>query len=113
MALTNQTRTYITTALANNAVGKEVGDLINTLSGQPATVSISAAAGGTNVSEVTFTVKDVNGTAMTVPTLLTVYLSDSSAGTGLTATSASGTVQAKASSGVDFSTLTSKKALRV
>jgi len=42
-----------------------------------------------------------------------VWLSDADTGVGLTATTASGTVQAKSASGADFATFTAKKALLV
>lgn len=113
MALSQKTRLDLQVALASNSSGKEVADLVNKLSGQAFTVTTSAAAGGSNISDVTFTVKDVNGTAVAAPTLMVVYLSDAADGEGLTATSASGTVVAKASSGTDVATLTSKKALLV
>jgi len=113
MTLSSTTKQNIRAGLANNAAADEVIEALEMVHSQPASVSIAAAAGGSNVCEVTYTVKDVNGTAMTVPTLLTVFLSDAATGVGLTGTSASGTVQAKASSGTDFSTLVSKKALRV
>lgn len=113
MTIAQVTRNAIKVGLANESAASEVIESLNAVHSNPATVTIAAAAAGTNVCEVTYTVKDINGTAMTVPTLLTVYLSDSSAGTGLTATSASGTVTAKAASGEVFGTLTSKKALTV
>lgn len=113
MAISSDTKRYLRSGLANNAAADEVIEGLNMVHGQPASVSISAAAGGSNVCEVTFTVKDVNGVAMTVPTLLTVFLSDAATGVGLTGTSASGTVQAKSASGADWSVLSAKKAIRV
>ncbi len=50
---------------------------------------------------------------MAKPVVFKVWLSDDSAGVGLTATSASGTVQAKSGGGEVFGTLTAKKALEV
>jgi hypothetical protein len=79
----------------------------------PATVQIVAAAGGANVSEITFTVKDNAGNTLTGCHNLEIWLSDTATGAGLTATSASGTVQAKAASGVDLQTISAKKMLRV
>jgi hypothetical protein len=72
-----------------------------------------AAAGAANVTEVTITVKDENLDAVAKVHNLDVWLSDDADGEGLTATTASGAVAAKASSGTDLATLVSKKALRV
>lgn len=83
------------------------------IDGLPYTVSISAAAAGSNVCEVTFTVKDADGNTIAAVHQLDVYLSDASTGAGLTATTASGTVTAKSASGTVVDTQTSKKALRV
>lgn len=79
----------------------------------PAQISLAAAAGGANVCEVTITVKDNAGSALAAVWNLDVWLSDDADGEGLTATSASGAVQAKAASGTDLSALVAKKALRV
>lgn len=79
---------------------------------QPTSVAFSVAAGGSNVSLVTITVKDAAGNAVTGPVDLDITLSDAATGAGLTATTASGAVAAGAS-GVDLATLVSKKALRV
>ena len=78
----------------------------------PASVTFAPAAGATNVCEVTCTVKDAAGVAMARPVMFDLFLSDSSVGAGLTSTTASGAVAAKAGS-QDVATLTSKKALRV
>lgn len=80
---------------------------------QPAYATFAVAAGAANVSEVTITVKDGTGTAMAVPCILDVLLSDAATGTGLTATTASGAVAAKASSGTDLAVLVAKKATKV
>jgi len=77
------------------------------------TVTFSAAAGASNVCNVTITVKNAAGTAIASPFILTVWLSDAATGVGLTGTSASGTVQAKSASGADLGPLTAKKALVV
>jgi hypothetical protein len=79
----------------------------------PEYLTLAAAAGGANVSEVTITVKD--GAAATIAAVhrLTVWLSDAATCQGLTSTAASGTVQAKAASGTDLAALTAKKALNV
>jgi len=79
----------------------------------PYTVTAVAAAAGSNVSEVTFTVRDAAGAAIAAVHNLDIYLSDAATGAGLTATSASGTVTAKASSGAVIHTQSSKKALGV
>lgn len=76
------------------------------------TVAFSPAAGGANVSEVTITPRFA-GETVAGPRVLEVYLSDSATGAGLTATSASGTVQAKASEGTVLTALTAKKHLTV
>lgn len=78
-----------------------------------ADVTFAYATGAANVSEVTITVVDAAGSTIAAPFTLTVWLSDAATGVGLTATSASGTVQAKSASGDDFGTLTAKKALVV
>lgn len=79
----------------------------------PASVAFSIAAGGANVSEVTITVKDGAGVTLAGVFNLDVWLSDAATGAGLTGTTASGTVTAKAASGAVLGTLTAKKALRV
>ena len=76
-------------------------------------VTLSAAAGSTNISNVTITVADLDGTAVPAVHNLDVWLSDATSGAGLTGTTASGTVTAKSASGVVLSTYTAKKALRV
>lgn len=79
----------------------------------PYTVTAVAAAAGSNVSEVTFTVRDAAGAAIAAVHNLDIYLSDAATGAGLTATSASGTVTAKTSSGAVIHTQSAKKALGV
>lgn len=79
----------------------------------PQRIGYSIAAGAANVCEVTLTVQDGHGDDLEYPFPLNLWLSDDSAGTGLTATSASGTVQAKSGEGADFGALTAKKALVV
>lgn len=81
--------------------------------GIPQAFTFAAAAGGANVSEVTITVTDADGTTVASPVLFDLWLSDAATGAGLTATSASGTVTVKSASGAVIATLTSKKALRV
>jgi len=77
----------------------------------PASFTFTPAAGGANVCEVTIQAKDAAGVAMTRACLFLVYLSDASTGIGITGTTASGAVTAKASSGTDFGALTAKKVL--
>lgn len=81
--------------------------------GLPITVEMEAAAGAANVTEVTITVKDAADNTVAAVHHMDVWLSDDADGAGLTGTSASGTVTAKAASGVVLSTYTAKKALRV
>ena len=79
-----------------------------------ASISFSAAAGGSNVCEVTITVLDNEGNAVNPATtahLLNIWLSDDAQGEGLTATTASGTVTAKSAEGTDLTALTAKKHL--
>lgn len=81
--------------------------------GMASEVSAAAAAGSSNICEVTLTVKDFEGKAVAKAHNLDVWLSDDADGEGLTATTASGTVGAKASSGTDLVAYVAKKALRV
>jgi hypothetical protein len=75
--------------------------------------SFTITAGGANVCEVAITLVDGKGNTVAGAQPMLVWLSDAATGAGLTATSASGTVQAKSASGADFGTLTAKKALIV
>lgn len=84
---------------------------LNLLDDLCASVTLTPAAGAANVCEVTLQAKDAAGVAMTRAVMLLVWLSDAATGVGLTATTASGAVTAKASSGTDFGALTTKKAL--
>lgn len=77
----------------------------------PAYAEFSPAAGGSNVSEVTVVWRDGEGNLVTGPMLFNLWLSDAATGVGLTGTSASGTVTAKAASGVVWDTQSAKKAL--
>ncbi len=79
----------------------------------PANVTFSAAAGGSNVCEVTITVVDEDGDAIAAVHHLEWFLSDAATGAGITGTSASGTVAAKSASGVDLEVVTAKKFTRV
>lgn len=81
--------------------------------GYPVTATGSAAAGGANVSEVTITVKDAAAATVAAVHHIDVWLSDAATCEGLTVTSASGTVQAKAASGTDLQVYSAKKAVRV
>ncbi len=81
--------------------------------GVPAGITLSPAAGGSNVCEVTVTVVDGAGAAIAKVFTLDLWLSDAASGAGLTATSASGNVEAKTSSGVVLQAVTAKKHLRV
>ncbi|WP_424363597.1 DUF2190 family protein [Methylocystis parvus] len=89
-------------------IGAGVNDV-----GTPLTATATKAAGGSNVAEVTITVKDAAGNAVAAVHNLDVWLSDDADGEGLTGTTASGTVQAKSASGTVLSAMVAKKALRV
>jgi hypothetical protein len=73
--------------------------------------SFTISAGAANVTEIAIALLDGAGDARASAIPMTVWLSDAATGAGLTATSASGTVQAKSASGTDFGVLTAKKAL--
>ena len=75
------------------------------------TNSFTIASGAANVTEIAIAMLDGNGDAVADAAPMTVWLSDAATGAGLTATSASGTVQAKSASGADFGVLSAKKAL--
>lgn len=79
----------------------------------PVDISFAIAAGAANVTNVTISVTNKDGLVIPGVHALDVWLSDAATGIGLTATSASGTVQAKSASGTDLGALTAKKALRV
>lgn len=83
------------------------------LRGLPVEARLSAAAGSTNICNVTITWHDVDGNQVAPAWLYNVWLSDATSGFGLTATTASGTVQAKSGEGTVVGTLTTKKALVV
>lgn len=86
---------------------------INTVVSGPASYTLTPAAAGANVSEVTITMKGAGGAAVSGVHTFDVWLSDASTCSGLTGTSASGTVTAKAASGTVIGTYEAKKALRV
>lgn len=98
--------------LAGTAITSTAAEL-NVSDGRVADVTFAAAAGGANVCEVTITCVDAAGTAVAEAHVLDVWLSDAATGAGLTGTTTSGTVTAKAASGAVFSTYTAKKDLRV
>lgn len=81
--------------------------------GVPATATFGYAAGAANVTEVTITVKDAAGNTVAAVHNFDLWLSDDADGQGLTGTTASGAVAAKAASGVDLQVYTAKKAQRV
>lgn len=86
---------------------------LNLLDDIVASFSFSASAGASDVCEVAITLKDAAGATVDGARPFMVWLSDAATGVGLTGTTASGTVKAKAKSGVDFATFTAKKALLV
>jgi hypothetical protein len=96
--------------LAGTALTATAAEL-NLSDNLPASVSFVAAAGGANECDVTITVLDAAGVAIAEAFPVLVWLSDADTGATLTTTGASGTVQAKSSSGDDFGVLTAKKAL--
>ena len=75
-------------------------------------VGATVATDGANKTKVTLTARNANG--VRVPyAVFDLFLSDSAAGAGLTAVTASGAVANDGASGADIGTLTTKKALRV
>jgi hypothetical protein len=86
---------------------------VNLTDNMSANITFSPAAGAANVSDVTITVKDAAGATIAAPFNLDVWLSDAATGAGLTGTTASGTVTAKAASGAVIATHSAKKALLV
>ncbi len=76
------------------------------------TLTFAAAAGGSNVAEVTIAAKDAAGNTVAGVFNFDLWLSDAATGAGLTGTTASGAVTAKAASGTDLGALTAKKMLR-
>lgn len=98
--------------IAGTAVTSSAAAL-NAVDNSITTFSFVPSAGAANISEIAITAQDADGNTVAVPAVFTVWLSDAATGADLTATSASGTVQAKSASGADFGTLTAKKALVV
>lgn len=87
---------------------------LNELDGLISGFTFAAAQGASNVTEVTVTAVEADGTTTVAsPVIFTIWLSDAATGAGLTSTSASGTVQAKSASGADFEVMTAKKAIKV
>lgn len=74
--------------------------------------SMTAAAGTTNVCNVTVTAQDYDGNALAQIVVFDLWLSDAASGAGLTATTASGGIAA-GSKGAVLGVLTTAKALRV
>jgi hypothetical protein len=93
-------------------VNSTSGLLSATASNGPSDFTFAIAAGGANVSEVTITIVDETGATVPGVHHFDLWLSDAATGAGLTATTASGAVTAKASSGADLGALTAKKMLR-
>lgn len=81
-------------------------------SGVVTNFTMAAAAAASNVTEVTITAVDAAGATVAAVHNFDVWLSDAASGAGLTSTTASGTVTAKAASGAVVGTDTAKKALR-
>jgi len=79
----------------------------------PTSATFTFTAGAANVANVLITPVNSAGATIARVLPLTVFLSDAATGVGLTATAASGTVQAKSASGTDLGALTAKKALAV
>lgn len=80
----------------------------------PHTATFAISTGAANVANIDITVKAADGSAVTTPASVDVYVSDSAAGVGLTAASAStGPAIAGGGAGAIVGTLTAKKAFRV
>lgn len=75
--------------------------------------TFTIVAGAANVSTIKIQAVNKDGIAVAGVYNIRAFLSDAVTGVGLTATAASGTVQAKAASGTDIGILTAKKALDV
>lgn len=88
------------------------GSPIIPIAGAADTASAVVTAAAANVSEIAITVKDGAGNAVAKVHNIDVWLSDDADGQGLTGTTASGTVQAKAASGTVLDAMVAKKALR-
>lgn len=98
--------------LLTNAAGRTgPPGLVGT--GIPSQVTITAAAGTSNVCNVTFQLADCDAVAVSGVFDLDITLSDASTGAGLTTTTASGGIAAATSGGVVLVAMTAAKALRV
>lgn len=87
---------------------------LNLVDNKIASFTFTPAAGASTIAEIAITAKDAAGATIAAPWIGVIWLSDTvTTGLGLTSTTASGTVQAKAASGTDFAALTAKKALMV
>lgn len=75
--------------------------------------AFAISAGASNVCNVQITQQDAKGDTIAAGIPFNLWLSDSVAGLGVTATTASGTVQAKSAAGHDLGILTAKKSLKV
>jgi hypothetical protein len=84
-----------------------------TLTSDVASFGFTPSAGAANVCEVLITPKDLLGATKAGVNVYDVWLSDAATGIGLTGTTASGTVTAKAASGSVWQTFTAKKHLQV
>ncbi len=98
------------TAMRKSIFGRQLG--LNDAGGlvgesRMTELSMTAAAGTTNLCNVTIQAVNYEGTALAGIRNLTIWLSDSASGIGLTATTASGTVTA--TTGTDLVDLTAKK----
>jgi len=102
-----------TLQIGGTAVTSTAAELNAAATGGPASITFSPAAGSANVCEVTVTIKNAAGATLAGVFNFDLWLSDAATGAGLTATTASGAVAAKASSGADLAVLTTKKAIRV
>jgi len=114
LAVTTLGTTENSKMVTTNASGKVDTLDIEVFKSDGATASTQVAwsyssAGGSNVTTITATVQDGNNSAVSDVQELVIWLSDSSAGDGLTATTASGAVSV--TTGTQLAALTAKKAL--
>lgn len=99
--------------IAGTTVTASAAEINNSTDGMSTNLTFAAAAGATNVAEVTVTVKGGSGATVAETFNFDLWLSDAATCAGLTGTTASGAVAAKSASGVDIDTQVAKKALRV